>query len=236
MSLEQVFDIYEIGNANGFYVGQARRMAQGGWQRRVLKHLAGKGSKGAHRLLLAGAAARCIGSVHAERAYVNLIEAAAWDRRVARGWIPVHVRPQDSELWVGNLGRRLTAEHRANMSAAQRGRVFTDEQRAKMSASHKGKPLSPQHRANAGAARRGKAMAPETRAKLSKAHRGKIRSPEHCAKLSSWHRGKVLSPEHRQKIGAAQIGRIRSSEQRANMSAAQTLMWRKRRSLHSEHP
>jgi hypothetical protein len=89
------FDLYVIGDRRGFYVGQAKRVRAGGWERRIRMHRGGPrdGSPVARRLLRAGARSRCVGSVCAEHGFVNGLEARLWDAFAARGWRPVHPRP-----------------------------------------------------------------------------------------------------------------------------------------------
>src|SRR5271166_7071334 len=65
------------------------------------------------------------------------------------------------KLLAANLGRSLSAEHRAKISAALLGHKHSAETRAKMS-----KPRSAETRAKMSAARIGKPLSAETRAKM----------------------------------------------------------------------
>jgi hypothetical protein len=95
-----MYDLYVIGGRKGFYVGQALVKPTGGWARRIARHWSGHGgSEGALRLLVAGSRARCVGRVQTTKAFINDLEARAWDRFVAKGWKPVHPRPRDSANW-----------------------------------------------------------------------------------------------------------------------------------------
>lgn len=69
-----VWDIYEIGGPAGFYIGLAKRLLTGGWERRIALHVKGQGNKGARRLLRNGAPTRCIGTVRSTRWYAEELE------------------------------------------------------------------------------------------------------------------------------------------------------------------
>ena len=86
-----------------------------------------------------------------------------------------HSRDADQAV-ISQKGRKLSSEHRAKLSAANK----TSEARARVSAATKGRKHT--H---------------ETRAEMSAAHKGKILTPEHRAKLYAAHKGKILTPEHR---------------------------------------
>lgn len=139
-----------------------------------------------------------------------------------------------------NLGRKLSLEHRAKISAAgvgrkrsaesqerinaaNRGRRRSAEARARMSAAHKGKKLSEKQRA----ALVGRKLSLEHRAKMSEAQRGRKHSPETCAKISAAKMGNKCalghknslgyrhSPEALAKMSAAHRGKKSSEKQRA---------------------
>ena len=218
--MSAVYDIYMIGDSAGFYVGHAKRLSKGGWQRRVKEHRCGRGNRGARRLLLADAPCRCVGSVHASRTYAVTLEAHLWEVRKAHGWLPVHTRPTDVGFF-STKGLPLSAEHRAKISAARSGRPRA--------------PFSVEHRAKLSAAGRGRKHLAETCAKISEALQGRVLSVEHRAKISNAscnpsaetrakigaaNRGREPSPEHRAKISAANRGKKRSQETRAKMVAA----------------
>lgn len=80
--------------------------------------------------------------------------------------------------WDGfMLGREITPEHRAKLSAAAKlrpGIPHTPEAKAKMSAFQKGRPKSPEHAAAVGRSHRGKVVSLETRRNMSLALQGKI--------------------------------------------------------------
>lgn len=185
-----IYDLYLIGSKTGFYVGQAKRLPTGGWERRVAMHRAGKGGSiaGASALLQAGAKVRCIGSIATDRAYANVLEARAWDLFRARGWKPAHPRPRDSANWASGGG------------------TFTKEHAAKISAKLQGRRLSLEHCENVrrallwywiGATKRGRKHTPEARAKISIAMRGHF----------PWSKGQRLSPETRARMRVAWVKR-----------------------------
>ncbi len=74
-----------------------------------------------------------------------------------------------------HVGRSLTPEHRAAISAGKRGKSLSLAHRSAISATHKGKALSPSHRAAVCAALLKRRAA--TGAKISLALTGKILSP-----------------------------------------------------------
>lgn len=82
------------------------------------------------------------------------------------------------------LGKKLSPETRARMSAAHIGKKHSAEVRAKIGAAHLGRPKTPEHRRNQSLACKGRVVSPETRAKISAAGLGRVNSPETRAKLS----------------------------------------------------
>lgn len=88
------------------------------------------------------------------------------------------------------LGKPLSLEHRAKISAAKAGKKrkpFTEETRSRISAARTGMKFSPSHCAAIGAARRGTRHSKETIAKVSAGLIGKPKSKEHRAKLvAAW--------------------------------------------------
>ena len=102
--------------------------------------------------------------------------------------------------WHPMIGRAVSAETKAKLSAANKGKLMSDEAKAKMSKAKKG--MSDETRAKMSAAAKGKKLSPETRAKQSAANKGrrsptegKPRSDETRAKQSAALKGKTLSPE-----------------------------------------
>jgi group I intron endonuclease len=137
------------------------------------------------------------------------------------------------------LGRSLSPEARAKLSAANKGKVMPNEVRAKISSATKGRPksaaaraniisgqqkMSPETRAATNAAissaNKGRKHSPETHAKISAKAKLRIPSPETRAKIGQSLKGKVLSVEHRSKIGASNKGHTHSPEAKSKMSAA----------------
>ena len=136
-----------------------------------------------------------------------------------------------AKLSAVQKGRKFSAEHCANISAAAKGRKKrprSAEHCAKISAAQRGKPKSAEHCAKMSAAMFDKKPSAETRAKKSVAMTGKKHSPETCAKMSAAMLGKKHSLETRAKLSAAGTGKKRSPfspEHRANMSAAAKARW-----------
>ena len=111
--LPAAFDLCVIGGPGGFYAGQAKHKRGGGWERRITDHRRGKGQRRAQQLLAGGAPAHCLGTVQGEQRYINVLEARAWDVRVARGWKPVHRRPNDRAGWNESPGNHTSRTHTA---------------------------------------------------------------------------------------------------------------------------
>lgn len=109
-----------------------------------------------------------------------------------------------AKISAGNMGRVVTAETRAKMSASQKGkkkppskaiwtdemrermrnRVFTAEHRARISAAKRGKPNSEAHKASMSAAMKGRKHSPESYAKAADKLRGRTRPQSVCMKIS----------------------------------------------------
>lgn len=117
--------------------------------------------------------------------------------------------------WSGDLrrGKKLTAEHLANLHAAQ----AKPEWRAKQSASHTGKRWSLESRAKASASHTGKKQSPESIAKTRAANLGRKLPPDHPVRARLREMNKT--PEHRTKLSAAKLGKPMSAEARAKMRA-----------------
>lgn len=102
--------------------------------------------------------------------------------------------------WHPMIGRAVSAETKAKLSAANKGKLMSDEAKAKMSKAKKG--MSDETRAKMSEAKKGNKLSPEHKAKLSAALKGrrsptegKPRSDETRAKQSAALKGKPLSPE-----------------------------------------
>jgi hypothetical protein len=221
-----IWDLYEIGGPAWFYVGQAKRLKDGGWERRVAAHRDWRGrSPRASQLLATGAHSRCVGSVLAHRPYVNFLEAHLWDARVARGWVPAHPRPREDANWASSwTGCKHSPEARAKLSAKSRGRRASLETRAKIGASSKGRRHSAESRAKVSAALRGKPKADYTRVRMSEAQRrrpAELRA-QAAAKLLGRSNG-PFSVEGRARMSAAHLGKRHTPETLAKMSEAQRL-------------
>lgn len=128
---------------------------------------------------------------------------------------------------AGNtLGRKLSAEACANISASKRGikktlkarlahsaAMASPEVRARISAGTKGlkrRPRSDAHRAALSSSQIGKKVSDETKAKLAAANLGKKKGPhseETKRKIGLAHKGRKHSPEHILKLRAAWVRR-----------------------------
>lgn len=121
------------------------------------------------------------------------------------------------------LGREVSEETRAKMSAIHKGKIISDKQRTQLSIIHKGRKHTPEAVANMSAAQKGHAVSPETAAKISASNKGKSLSPDRLAQLIAVNTGKKRSEETKAKISAAHMGiskgRIASPETREKQSA-----------------
>lgn len=242
----QLFDFYVIGGRAGFYVGQALRKESGGWERRIIEHLRGKGSPAAQLLLLNEKMARCLGSVCAGKGYANGVEARAWDLYASRGWHPVHRRPGDGTQW-GRSGIRHTlkarqkmrrvfsAEHCAKISAALRGRIISVEQRKRIAATLRGRQFSLEWRAKLSATSKGRKHSAATRQKISLGRRGKggglPRTEEVRAKISRKLQGHPTTAKTRAAVSASNRRRVYTPEMLVRRSRASQAAWAKRRTV-----
>ena len=85
------------------------------------------------------------------------------------------------------MTRTFSAEHRANLSEAQRGLKrgpHSDATKAKISAALRGRVRTAEHKAKLSAAKLGSKASDATRAKMSAASRGVPKSAETIAKMS----------------------------------------------------
>ena len=119
----------------------------------------------------------------------------------------------------GISGVKLSAAHRAKISAASRGRTHSADTRAKIGAASKGRKCSAATRAKLSAANKGYKHSAESRRKMSASHTGKKLSAETIAKCSLARKGKPRSAATRAKISAKLKGRTLSDETRAKLSA-----------------
>mgnify|MGYP001584485120 FL=1 len=137
------------------------------------------------------------------------------------------LRAQRSAEMRGNknaLGKKLSAESRAKLSAALSGRKMSAETILKRSATVRGRKHSPETIEKMAAVKRGKPVSAETRAKLSAANLGKRRnfvqtcSPETRIKMRASAMGNRsalghrLSDEAKAKISAANKRRYGTGE------------------------
>src|SRR5574340_75150 len=103
------------------------------------------------------------------------------------------------------MGRKMSAEARAKMSAQRKGRPVSQETRNKLSATLKGKPKTKEHIEKVAAANRGKkkqALTVEQRRKLSSVLKGRPRDPSVVARLrrGETHPNWGVTPPHGKRI------------------------------------
>lgn len=128
--------------------------------------------------------------------------------RIAAGWNPMNSEESRNKCRQAMLGREITPEWRAKISATKTGQKMSAEARAAISAGHKGKKIDRQTVEKIAAANRGKKRTPEQVAAMRKRLTGRKLSPEHVAKLlphlagTSRFKGKSHSPETRARMSA----------------------------------
>ena len=137
-----------------------------------------------------------------------------------------HTPDQLAKMAKGRIGRRLTEEHKANISKGLKGHkgcVHTEENKRLNGLRKKGQPNS----------MKGKTYSDEVRAKMSAAHAGVPLSPKRCAAISERLKGNKFTlgykhtEETRAMMSAMLMGNKRSlgvtpsEETRAKLSDAQ---------------
>ena len=117
------------------------------------------------------------------------------------------------------LGRPVTPEHRAKISAARKGHSVSEETRAKLSKAQKGVARhSEETKQKIGAASRGRKKSPETVEKMRIAQRN--RSPERNLKISMALKGKMHLPKALEEMNKARKGVPLPLAQRAKIKAS----------------
>lgn len=104
-------------------------------------------------------------------------------------------------------------ETRALMRAAKIGRKLTEEHKAKVSAASRAAQASTGFRERHSRLLKEALNRPEVKAKRSKSQKARIRTKEHYEKVAAALRGKKLSPEHRAKCRLASLGRKQRPEE-----------------------
>lgn len=130
----------------------------------------------------------------------------------AYGWLRRRVSRAKREEQLGKPIGPLSAQHRANLSAACKGRKVLQPAKEKISRAMIGNKHNLGHTAS-----------PETRAKMSVSRVGKKRGPhseETKRKISAVKRGVAMSPESRLKMSLSRRGVPKSAEHRAKISDA----------------
>lgn len=116
----------------------------------------------------------------------------------------------------GDGGGAPSPETREKLSRAQKGKKLSAEHLANLRANHATGPLSEEHKAKI----RESCNRPAAIARMSEANRGRKRTPEHQAKLAAANKGRSASPEARAKMSAAHKGKKRSLETIEKIRAA----------------
>lgn len=144
----------------------------------------------------------------------------------------INERLNDRErYWISTL--RATGSNLMNHTdggAGQLGRVLSLETRAKISATQTGKkrgPCSESRRLAISAARKGKPQPQQ----VIEALRGRKLSLESRQKISNNRKGIFPTAEARAKMSAAKIGKSKSEKTRRRMSEAQLAVWSNGRTL-----
>ena len=122
-------------------------------------------------------------------------------------------------------GRKLSAEKRHAMKLVQHARLWTDEERARTSAVHKGKVVSEATRKRISAAQKARWQASpdlERMHKMQQANVGRKATPEHKAKCAAAFKLRMANATEadRYRWGKNRRGKSLSPEARAKISAA----------------
>ncbi len=134
--------------------------------------------------------------------------------------VPDHQRKDAEQAWIlgfRQIGARLT--NLTDGGEGTLGRKLSSETRAKISAALtglQGQGKSPEHRAKISAALMGRVLSTATREKMSAARKGRVQSAETRAKMS------IAQMGNRKGIGnKSRLGQKHSAETRKKMSASQ---------------
>jgi hypothetical protein len=126
-----------------------------------------------------------------------------------------HFANRAKQTSSGFYYEKITPEHRAAISKANRGRVVSYETRQKQSESHKRIGADPEvKRKRSESAKKKPPVTEETRKKLSEAQ--KKRTPEQNRRKGR--PGRPQSEEHRKKRAEAQVGRTYTEETKRKIS------------------
>ena len=117
------------------------------------------------------------------------------------------------------LGRAMSDEHKAKISAKAKARGVTPEQIATMRAARPA-IVSDETRARLSAAGMGRVFSAETKAKISAAHKGRVLDRERVEKQRASLTGRKQPKDEIERRRASMMGRVVSAETRAKQSAA----------------
>lgn len=122
----------------------------------------------------------------------------------------------------GLPGYTFSEESREKMRQKALGRKLSPEARAKISAAHKGRSKSPEEIENRRQKLTGQKRTEETRQRMSEAQRGHVVSDETRMKLSLAGKQRVTSEETKQKLREASTGRFHTEVAKHRISAARS--------------
>jgi len=135
-----------------------------------------------------------------------------------------------------NKGKKLSIEHKKNLSLAHKGKIFSEEHKVNISNSLKGRIIKwnkkisdsltgrklteeqMKHIKKLAESRKGHPLSEKTKKKISEKLKGRIFSKERNRKVSASLTGRKLSEQHRKKIGEATKGRKHSEKTKKKMS------------------
>lgn len=135
----------------------------------------------------------------------NLVELTVEEHAEAHKELyEVHGHWQDYLAWQG-LTKRMACEEVAREAAriANIGKCMSPETRAKISAAKKGKKHSPEHVKNNSLAQSGKVLSDEHRMKISSALSGRTLSEDHKKNVGKKMKGRVMGDEWKRKMSEA---------------------------------
>jgi len=126
-----------------------------------------------------------------------------------------------SAFFVGNkynIGRKLSDETKAKLSAINKGKKLSDSAKSKISVAQKGKKLSDETKAKLRDINLGNAISNETKLKISNALKGRVKSAEHQEKITSSLKIIKKSEIEKERLRKMNIGRKHTEAAKANMT------------------
>lgn len=132
------------------------------------------------------------------------------------------------------LGRPLSAEHRAKVSAALKGKKLSDEHKELLRKAKENYVATDETREKLRKAMTGRIMTDEHRRKLSEAAKRRMQDPAQLAAFKTAGANRKLTPEGLERMRQTKIGKKHSEETRQKMTESQKQRWTKRKLLNSE--